>query len=384
MPYLSGMIKIKRPYALLTLLLLSAITFCLANPNFIIKTHKLIYVKYVRIFKSDFSSRFNSQKLNIAIAHAKNAAWVQKQIAIDLAPFKEGISKQQLNTWFKDLQHPTENKLAKFIVQDEILQTEVDAELAKSRAYKTVYSVIDLLVKQKQIPDCEFIVALNDYLAYVPSNIKDPAAIFTFAKHTQIPVENTTIMIPDWMNVRYWDVLRNRIDLANRLFPWNKKQNVIHWRGGKADSMQHRNKLVNLNDKFNFLDVGFTEGTNPAQFVDPEFSIKYKYQIALDGSRCTWERMVWQMYSNTVLIKPASPQQQWYHGALKPYHNYLPVTDINEEELASAYDWLQKNDAEAKMLVKNANKFARDNFKTEDFFAYYAVLLQEYAKLLRS
>lgn len=378
------MIKTKkqRPFAWLVLFCLIAVTFCLANPHFVIKAHKSIYVKYIRITKSDFAKRFNEKELALAIQHAANQPWVQEQIAADLAPFKNGISKQQLALWFNDLQHPTENKLAKFKIQNGIIEVEVLEDLTKSRAYKTVYSIISLLVKYKYIPDCEFIIALNDYLAYIPNNIKEPAAIFTFAKHTELPIENTTILVPDWMNVRYWDVLRQRIDLANRLYPWQKKKNLIHWRGGKADSMQHRNKLVNLNNKFNFLNVGFTEGSNAAKFMDPEFSIEYKYQIALDGSRCTWERMVWQMHSNTVLIKPVSPQQQWYHRALKPYHNYLPIADVNETQIAFAYDWLEKNDDAAKAIVKNANEFARNNFKTEDFFAYYAVLLQEYAKLM--
>lgn len=146
--------------------------------------------------------------------------------------------------------------------------------------------------------------------------------------------------------------------------------------------MKHRAKLVNLNNKFKFLDVGMTEGSNKVPRMDPEFSVQFKYQIALDGSRCIWERIVWQMYSNSVLIKPDSPHKQWFYLGLKPYYNYIPIEDIDEDKIVKLYNWLQNNDTKVQAVVGNANTFAKDNFKTQDFFAYYAVLLQEYAKLM--
>jgi hypothetical protein len=376
--------KSKQIYSSIILLGLIAVTLILANPTVVIKLYKSLYVKYVRIAKSDFENRFTDAQLQDAITHAAAQPWVQDQIAADLMPYQNGISRAQLNAWFKQLQDDSKNKLAKFTIRNGKVSVVATPEVTTSRAYKTVYSVVSILANKKHIPDCEFIVAMNDYLAYVPENHTTPAAILSFAKHTQLPVEQNTILIPDWMNVRYWDVLRSRIDLANRLFPWERKKDLIHWRGGRADSMQHRSRLLSLTKDLEFLDVGMTEGANAAAYMDPEFSVQYKYQIALDGARCTWERMVWQMYSNTVLIKPNSPQAQWFHRGLIPYVNYVPITDVTESEISAAYNWLQNNDDSAKLIMRNANKFARENFKTQDFFAYYAVLLNEYAKLMKA
>lgn len=374
--------KSKQIYCGIGLTCLIAVTLALANPTVVIKIYKSVYVKYVRIAKSNFEKRFTDTELQLAITHAAAQPWVQEQIAADLAPYKDGISRAKINVWFKELQDDSKNKLAKFSINNGAVNVVVAPALSDSRAYKTVYSVVSILANKKLIPDCEFIVALNDYLAYVPENHIGSVAILSFAKHTQLPVEQNTILIPDWMNVRYWDVLRSRIDLANRIFPWERKKDLIHWRGGRADSMQHRTKLLTLTKNLDFLDVGMTEGADPASYMDPEFSVQYKYQIALDGARCTWERMIWQMYSNTVLIKPNSPQAQWFHRGLKPYVNYVPITDVTEAEVALAYEWLRSNDDSAKLIMRNANKFARENFKTQDFFAYYAVLLNEYAKLM--
>lgn len=339
-----------------------------------------MHVRYIRIAKSNFATRFTDAELETAVSHAKSQEWVQKQIQEDLAPFKQGIRHAQVLHWFKTMQEKQLSKLAKFTVHNKAVSVEVPEDYTHMRSYKTVHSVVELLASKGYVPDCEFIVSFNDYLDYIPAN-SAPAAIFTFAKHTQIPIEQNTILIPDWMNVRYWDVLRKRIALANRLYPWHNKKNMIHWRGGEADSMHHRENLVKLKSKFKFLDVGMTAGKNAVPFVDPENSILYKYQISLDGMRCTWERMIWQMSANTVLIKPNSPQVQWFHKGLEPYKNYVPITTVDEQNVSEVYEWLKTHDYEAKQISLNANQFAKDNFKTQDFFAYYAVLLQEYAAL---
>lgn len=373
-------LKSKKVIISLILLITSAAILCAVNPAPILLLYKIIHVKYVRIAKSDFASRFNDTELAEAYAYAKNQPWVQKQIQSDLAPFKQGVKHTQIEHWFKTIQDPVHSKLAKFTVKNKIVTVDVPNELKSSRAYKTIYSVIELLAAKGYIPNCEFIVALNDHVSRIPPDEK-LAAIFSFAKHTEVPVEQNFILIPDWMNVRYWDVLRQRIKLANKLYPWSRKKNMIHWRGGLADSMSHRINLVNLKHQYKFLDVGMTAGKDAVPFVDPELSILYKYQISLDGVRCTWERMVWQMSANTVLIKPDSPQVQWFYTGLEPYKNYVPIKTVDAQNIQNVYTWLQEHDSEAKEISKNANEFAKNNFKTQDFFAYYALLLQEYAKL---
>lgn len=351
------------------------------KPQIIIPIYGFFYTKYIRILKSNLASRFNKKQLDNAILYAKDQLWVKGQIFEDLRPFQQGISGAQIDYWFTKLQHQN-NKLVKFTIKDNNVTADLPKEFTKLRSYKTIYNVIKILADYHYIPDCTFIVALNDYLSYIPEDLKEPAAIFSFAKHTEIPVERTTILIPDWMNISYWDVLSNRIKVAGYVYPWSKKLALIHWRGGMADSMQHRTKLITLKKKFTFLDVGMTEGKMAVPFLKPEYSLAYKYQLALDGARATWERVVWQMHSNTVLIKPNSPQLQWFYKGLKGYVNYIPIEDINEQEIEALYDWLINHDNKVQEIIANANVFANNNLKIQNFFAYYAVLLQEYAKLI--
>ena len=141
--------------------------------------------------------------------------------------------------------------------------------------------------------------------------------------------------------------------------------------------------MVELRNKLAFLDVGITNGANLVPFLEPEFSLKYKYQVALDGARCTWERVVWQMHSNCLMIKPRSTQVQWFYRGLKENYNYFSIEDIDQSNLTEAYKWLINNDNQVQQIIKNANNFANNNLKTQDFFAYYVLLLEEYAKLMR-
>ncbi len=357
------------------------------NSNLKLKIYKFFYKKYQRIFNNDLKTRFNKQDLDLAIANARNQSWVIEQIKADLKPFiQQGLSEKAINQLYINLASNISLKyhVVKFKIKNHKITSEyIDDDIQYFRSYKTLYSMIKILNEYRLIPDCTFIVYLNDYLNYIPKDIKKPIPVFSFAKDTEIPIENTTILIPDWMNLYYWDVLRGRINFAKKIYPWNKKEAFIHWRGAGNDSMQHRQKLVELRDKLKFLDVGMTSGANRVAFLEPEFSLKYKYQVALDGARCAWERVVWQMYSNCLMIKPKSTQVQWFYRGLKENYNYFSIEDVNQSHLTEAYKWLIDNDQQVQQIIKHANDFANTNFKTQDFFAYYVLLLEEYAKLMR-
>ena len=83
------------------------------------------------------------------------------------------------------------------------------------------------------------------------------------------------------------------------------------------------------------------------------------------------------------MIKPKSTQVQWFYRGLKENYNYFSIEDVNQSHLTEAYKWLIDNDQQVQQIIKHANDFANTNFKTQDFFAYYVLLLEEYAKLMR-
>lgn len=361
------------------------VIFFALTPKQKLTLYKNLYVSYTYIFQRNLTARFNDAQLSKAIDHASHQAWVQKRLREDFTPFQDGITKQQVDHWFVTEQDEI-NKLVKFTVKDgKVTHTKLVSDYVYAKdAFKTTNAIITLLAKKGYIPDCEFIISLNDYLVPTGKN-NTPVAILSFAKDTTIPIEQNTILVPDWMNVLYWDRLKGRIKFARKIYPWQKKRSMIHWRGGCADSLGHRNKLLALNDQLTFLDIGMTQAVaNQAKFIDPEQSLLYKYQISLDVARSTWERIIWQMYSNSVMLKPRSTQIQWFHDGLVAYKNYVPINNVEKQDITNIYKWLTTHEDKVQDIIHNANEFAEENFKTQDFIAYYALVFREYGRLYQN
>lgn len=383
---LSGLI------ATLFFVVISAYRFINMDPDHRVDLFRRYLTKYFYAFSSSITNDKRDDLLS-SIKHASQQPWVKEQIASDLEPFKSGISSDQIDGWYKALQHKR-NKLVKFTIYNQTVAVQTEEFVKDLTQYKSMYSIISMLAKMKLLPNCTFILALDDYLYYT-HDLKNPAAILTFAKHTKIAVEKDTILVPDWQNLTYGSILNKRITFANLFYPWKYKRNVIHWRGGSADSMLHRSKLLSLIENFSFIDAGVVKTAAKYQdqgmeqiiqyvsFVEPEHSLKYKYLISLDGARCSWLRLVWQMHSNSIVIKPESPQVQWFYRGLRPFENYIPIPDVAPSDVQDLYIWLQQNDIAAKDISKNARMFANENLDRVNMLAYYVLLLDEYAKLLR-
>ena len=88
--------------------------------------------------------------------------------------------------------------------------------------------------------------------------------------------------------------------------------------------------------------------------------IKYKYQLLIDGNTCTYPRAIWQLFSNSVVLKQSSDAVQWFYGALRPYEHYLPVNS-DMSNLIDVIQWAIDHDDEALAISHRAQEFARDN-----------------------
>jgi|GEM_PF-5331295 len=201
---------------------------------------------------------------------------------------------------------------------------------------------------------------------------------FTFAKDTSIPIENKAILIPDWMNLYAWPKLSPLISKANQHYNWNKKEDKLFWRGGVNDASNFRRKLVNMSaDNYALVDAKFTEGNDKAPRVAPTEHLNYRYQIAIDGARGTWERIVWQLAANSTLLKPKSTHIQWFHKGIQPNVHYVEVNSA-EDSVANALQDLQQNPQYAEKIANNGMVFANENLSIEDMFIYMANALNQY------
>ena len=348
-----------------------------------VNTVAYLYKRYARIRYSNFENVVKLETVKSKIDNIEQGNFLSEQIQSDLKPYKQGLNEDYLNKQFEKY-NLDKNKLAFFTVQDGRVLIETSAKNLQTRACKALKQVLEYLAKHKLISNTKFVVILEDFLQEIPGGIKHDEALpfFTFAKDTARDLEKSTILIPDWMNISYWKVLKWRIDTAAKMVPFAKKINKVHWRGGSCDSSGHRGQLVALSKELDFVDAYFTDGEFPKDFIVPELSMKYRYQVSLDGARCTWERVVWQLQSNCLMLKPDSTQVQWFYKGLKAGENYIRLKEITKESLTNTVTELNKNPVKANQIARNATEFANSYLTEDDFVAYFAVLINEYSKLI--
>ncbi len=329
--------------------------------------------------------------------------WAKQQIKEDLSSF-EHISENDLDRTFNE--HNTSyNALVRFKVKDgtvtRISNLPLEAALQEDEKNKTKTSrsnrnqyysqlekdldprstaflyVLEYLAHNGYIKNTDFILALNDYSIV---NSKTPLPIFTFAKDLDTPIEKDFILIPDWQNLSSTTDMRQRIRNAKPKNPWENKLDIVFWRGGSNDSSGFRTKLVNFSkEKPQTVDAAFLGDMNTS-FVAPEDHLKYKYLISIDGTRASWERLIWHLQSNSLVFKHQSNHIQWFYKGIAPNVHYIPVTD--EQSIVKEMHWAETHPDEVQRIIHNATTFVEQNLEIEDLYHYILVLLQEYNKKL--
>lgn len=208
--------------------------------------------------------------------------------------------------------------------------------------------------------------------------------VLAYATKQQYLDTREVILIPDpYATLGYKDVFRD-LDRKINKFKWPNKTAKIFWRGSafgvgpECNDLDgcDRFKFMNLAANLSFADVGFTSYTsqlNPIfkgrlaarhslkAKVNPVDSMQFKYLIDVDGNSCSYSRMAWILYSNSVLMKHQSDLMQWYYPQLKPYVHYLPVK-ADFSDLETQFLWAEANQKQAKAIAENGRRFAKKVF----------------------
>ena len=364
--------------------------FSLLNPT---KKTDLVYIWYkasnfIRYsFKKVALSRPNpifyidDDKLSFKIKNPPQ--WSINQISSDIRAYKK-FSADDVNTTFKAFSFG--NNVVKIAIENgkvSIVKKEETILNGASAFGLSLYEAIfSYAVKKGYVKNVTFLLRFTDFFSKIPSNkITDFSPILGVAKDISKNIEKNIILIPDWMNLNSWAKLSPRIKIARKTFPWDKKINKILWRGGYADVTGFRKKVVEYTKATNsdFVDAKFTVDEDE-NFMHPEHHLSYKFQLSIDGHTAPWERPVWQLYSNCVMVKQKSTLIQWYYNAIKPDVHYIEVTD-DLDDLTKINKY---SDQQLKEISQNAMNFAEDNLSVEDMIAYVILVLQKLEKLQQS
>lgn len=308
------------------------------------------------------------------------SSWALEQINSDFSHYTK-FSTQAVEDTFNIF--GSKNMMVKIEIKDgKITITKKDSTILNG-AFEfglSIYKPIFNYALQKgYIKNVTFL--LTDMLTNIPLgySIKNLAPIVAVAKDVSRDIDKDLILIPDWMNLNSWHKLKPRIDAAIHTFPWNKKISKMVWRGGVADVTGYRKKLVTYSESTHsqFVDAKFVQDGDK-DFMHPEHHLLYKFQISIDGHTAPWERPVWQLYSNSLMVKQKSSLIQWYYNAIKPGQHYIEYSG-NPEELKHIPE--KYTDEQMQRLSFNARDFVKNNLSTNDMVAYVILVLQRLEKL---
>jgi hypothetical protein len=321
--------------------------------------------------------------------NAEAPTWMKEQLEKDLHSFRleqnSNIGlEQKSNISLKSLMDTYMKGFSKEDLQNNLLLIRFTVKNGKLSSYPetlnrfqgrlaAVQDALMILNKEKLLPEgLDFILCINDK---VFEGYQGEVPIFVFSKNVEDPRQRNLILMPDGMNLSRWAYNYDTIRFANSVFPWDKKKNIVLWRGSNTNPI--REKIVSL--PLPFVDAKMTDGRDAAYMI-PEYQIQYKYLLSLDGISSTWPGFLWKLASNAVTFKQASPHVQWYYGGLKPGVHYVPVAaDLSDLEMQ--YRWAEAHPEEVKKISENAQEFVAENLTYEDMLHYMTRVLRGYKNL---
>lgn len=331
---------------------------------------------------------------------SSHANWVTDQIREDLAPFEsKGISRTAIYNLARQL--PWDHQLVLIKIRKDRVSFSLCTE--ESKIHPCTKIRLDIvrhffkkLVRRYALPNVDFLLSLHDSFE---ENFHVP--VFSFAKNR---ASFHTLLFPDFEALSEPNALIHRCDQASTSHLWHLKQDKIFWRGTTTGGTYHlhnyfnfpRVKLVFLSREYSsWLDAAFvsycqssqdvldlisTQGRPLEPHVCMEDHFSYKYLIDIDGTSCTYSRCRWILLSNSTLLKPDSPNIQWYYKALQPWVHYVPI-QADLTDLPDAYAWLQSHDLEAQQIALSGQRLGHLIFSEEAIEDYVVTLLCAYGKL---
>lgn len=329
-------------------------------------------------------------------------AWMEEQLASDLAPFQEkGIDLASLESTLHPALHRYrifENKLYKYVPEGGRLSSR---DNAFEKSLKTLLLYVE-------VPNVDFLFCPMDGLpeSYMPKDFylsEIQAPVFAKARIHSAPY---IVLIPDQFSLsEEWFYVSQEISALNEEVLWDEKKDVAIWRGGLTDVGAPnganlvtfrecpRYKICKMSaDLPEVIDAGLQWSDNEEldQILHRERVMKNgsskkehltcKYLPVLDGHMCTYPGFQWRLLSNSLCLKQKSDQEQWFYAALKPYEHYVPIEN-DMSDLSQKIEWAKAHENEVKQIISHAQQFAQNHLMIEDDYFYLHLALSEYAKL---
>ncbi len=356
------------------------------NPNYNLPLYKY-YANGISYLYTRFSTKFFDQPYPVGYLSKKDfdaklahpAAWIQTQIDRDFSHYSD-CSKENVIATYQAF--PAKDLVILFEIDNgklTVIRKDIVLNGTCTNGLKIYTNIFEYLAKKGYVKKLRFLLRLSDFIAHASDQkVADSAPILTTSKDLSESKEQKFILIPDYMSLEEIPKMVPRILHANKLFPWKRKEDKILWRGGYADISGFRHQVVAFGEAHpdSRIDAKFV--VEQGEFVLPEMQVKAKFLLTIDGHTAAWNRPIWQLLSNSVVLKQDSPITQWYYAALEPGVDYIPVpNDAHQlEAILSRY-----TDAQLQAIANHGSDFAKNNLMFDDMMAYIVQVLRTYESL---
>jgi len=327
--------------------------------------------------------------------------WIHRTVNREFARFeKRGISKELVEKTWENCKQIKEFKRFK------IIDSKVYGEEGK------IKNLLNAIVEKYPVPDVDFIYYNEDRLKkdfFKRSKHRDAGPIFVSAKDRSL---DRVILFSDWLyDIRNesegWNYLIRCINENAARWPWEKKKEVLFWRGSPFDGKNFgkytfqnwttfpRGRLVLESRKWpERIDAAFSQYPNKCRFdlkrceqemgkcsyVPQIDQLQFKYQILIDGVTSTFPGTHWKLLSGAACFKQTSKDLLYFYEELVPWVHYIPIQN-DLSDLVEKIEWAKTHDEEARKIGENGRIFAQTHLMPDQIVLYCYKVLLKYASL---
>ncbi|XP_068233229.1 protein O-glucosyltransferase 1-like [Palaemon carinicauda] len=306
----------------------------------------------------------------------------------DLAPFKNGISKSQLQS--------ARDRGTFYQIINKKLYRQSDC-MFPSRCSGIEHFILKII---DSLPDMEMVINTRDW-PQVHSHFGEKKPIFSFSKTS----EHLDITYPAWtfweggpaitlypMGLGRWDILRKELMAASEKWPWSTKKQQGFFRGSRTSS--ERDSLVYLSrEDPTLVDAQYTKNqawksdadtlySPPASEVSLEEHCQYKYLFNFRGVAASF-RFKHLFLCGSLVFHMGEEWIEFFYPKMKPWVHYIPVpSGASKEEIRNLLQFAAENDELVSQISERGQLFIKNHLRMKDVLCYWKKLLLTYAKLL--
>jgi hypothetical protein len=194
-----------------------------------------------------------------------------------------------------------------------------------------------------------------------------------------------SVLIPDPEFIQTKAYERTRKKMQANPIKWEKRLPIVFWRGSSTGVRSavdwqsiprvqlHRLIQALGTNEQSYFDVGISSLTQLKEWEKQQFfsdlklkpfvplleSVKFRYQIDIDGNSNAWGALFQKLLMGCLVLKVQSPHKynQWYYSHLETFVHFVPIQP-DFSDLFEKVHWVFDHPKEAKQIAENGQRLA--------------------------